>query len=69
MRFKAKLRKIGNSIGVLIPLKVITGFNLGEEIWLEVITNKEKEQEVITNLNPVEYINEEDGLYFNENNL
>jgi len=38
MKFKAKLRKIGNSQGIYIPLKVITGYNLGEDIELEVIT-------------------------------
>ena len=38
MTFKAKLRKIGNSIGVLIPRQVITDYEIGEDIELEVIT-------------------------------
>ena len=42
MRFKAKLRRIGNSQGIYIPLKVITGYSLGEEIELEVITQGEE---------------------------
>jgi len=37
-QFKAKLRKIGNSQGVLIPYKVITDYKEGDEITLEVIT-------------------------------
>ena len=52
MKFKAKLRKIGNSQGILVPLKVITDFELGEEIELDVITpptdNQEKPKDVIT---------------------
>ncbi len=40
MKFKAKLRKIGNSVGVLLPREVITGTKLGEDIELEVITNQ-----------------------------
>jgi len=49
MTFKAKLRRIGNSIGVLIPLKVITDYTLGEEIELEVITKRgNKATDVIT---------------------
>lgn len=52
MKFKAKLRKIGNSQGVYIPKNVITSFKIGEVIELEVITssskNQEKPQKVIT---------------------
>lgn len=49
MKFKAKLRQIGNSQGIYIPLKVITGYTLGEEIGVEVITKEEtKEEQVIT---------------------
>jgi len=51
-RFKAKLRRIGNSQGIYIPLKVITGYSLGEEIEVEVITKegetKEQGAKVIT---------------------
>lgn len=51
-RFKAKLRRIGNSVGVIIPLKVITDYTIGEEIELEVITkmrnNVESDVNVIT---------------------
>ncbi len=39
MRFKAKLRRIGNSVGILIPRDVITGIKLGDEIDVDVITN------------------------------
>lgn len=39
MKIKAKLRKIGNSVGVLLPREVITGIKLGEEVELDVITN------------------------------
>ena len=49
MQFKAKLRKIGNSQGIYIPKKVITGYNLGDMIELQVITGDEEDkQEVIT---------------------
>ena len=43
MIFKAKIRRIGNSKGIILPLNVITGYNIGDEIELDVITN------VITN--------------------
>ncbi len=51
MKFKAKLRRIGNSRGVIIPLEVITGYKLGEEIEIEVITGKQELllKDVITN--------------------
>jgi len=42
MRIKAKLRRIGNSQGVLLPLNVITDKKLGDEIELEVITNQDE---------------------------
>jgi hypothetical protein len=35
-----KLRRIGNSIGVILPKEVITGYNIGDEIQLNVITEK-----------------------------
>jgi len=40
MTFKAKLRKIGNSLGVIIPKKVITKYKEGDEIGLDVITHE-----------------------------
>ena len=43
--FKAKLRKIGNSLGVYIPKDVITSYKIGDEIELNVIT---KQSNVIT---------------------
>lgn len=43
--FKAKLRKIGNSLGVIIPANVITSYKQGDEIELNVIT---KDSNVIT---------------------
>ncbi len=42
MIFKAKLRIIGNSQGIYIPKEVITGYNIGDEIELEVITKRGK---------------------------
>ena len=38
MAFKTKLRKIGNSLGVLIPRDVVTEYAEGDEIELKVIT-------------------------------
>ena len=40
--FKAKLRKIGRGVGVLIPKKVIANYKLGDEIGLEIITGGDK---------------------------
>jgi len=40
MTFKSKLRRIGNSVGVIIPRDVITLYRLGDEIELEVITKQ-----------------------------
>ncbi len=49
MLIKAKLRHIGNSLGVILPAKVITCFSAGDEIQVEVITNKsENKPKVIT---------------------
>ena len=42
MVFTAKLRKIGNSQGIYIPLKVITDYIIGDVLTLEVITQGEK---------------------------
>ena len=51
MIIKAKLRKIGNSLGVLIPKEVIAHIEVewsvgvittGDEIYLKVITDGEK---------------------------
>lgn len=56
--FKAKLRRIGNSQGVYIPKKVITGYNMGDVITLslllelgDIIKNvpKKKDEQVRTN--------------------
>jgi len=38
MKFKAKLRRIGNSQGIYIPKNVITSYEIGDELELEVIT-------------------------------
>jgi len=49
MKIKAKLRKIGNSMGVLLPKEVITGYALRDDIELEVITKGfESVEKVIT---------------------
>lgn len=39
---KLKLRKIGNSLGVLIPREAILSYNAGDEIEVEVITKEAK---------------------------
>ena len=50
--FKAKLRKIGNSIGIYIPKEVITSYKVGDVITLNVITSGaesgEEKKNVIT---------------------
>jgi antitoxin component of MazEF toxin-antitoxin module len=46
--FKAKLRKIGNSIGIIIPKNEVECYNIGDVIELNVITNGNKEDNVIT---------------------
>jgi antitoxin component of MazEF toxin-antitoxin module len=38
MKFKAKLRRIGNSLGVIIPSNIITSYKEGDSIDLNVIT-------------------------------
>jgi len=46
-----KLRKIGNSLGVIIPKEHIKGYNIGDLITLEVITREDspiKTEQVIT---------------------
>jgi len=43
MKIKAKLRKIGNSLGVIIPSNVITSYKQGDEIELNVITSAPKD--------------------------
>jgi antitoxin component of MazEF toxin-antitoxin module len=45
---KLKLRKIGNSVGVILPKKVVKCYNIGEEIEVNVITKEDKPQNVIT---------------------
>ena len=35
---RLKLRRIGNSQGIYLPLKVITGYNIGDMVEVEVIT-------------------------------
>jgi len=68
MKIRTKLRKIGNSYGVLIPKDVITNYQLGEEIELDVITKQgkledlgyNKEMPVIT---PKLKFNSKKGIY------
>jgi len=48
MKFQAKLRKIGNSQGIYIPLKFLTGFKIGDKIELEIITSVKEKKDVIT---------------------
>lgn len=60
MPFKAKLRKIGNSVGVILPRDVITCYNVGDEIELNVITKDSSTADVITTIavvTPVESTN------------
>ncbi len=45
MNIKVKLRRIGNSMGVILPANVITGFKKGDVITMDVTT---KDAEVIT---------------------
>jgi antitoxin component of MazEF toxin-antitoxin module len=42
---RVKLRKIGNSLGVLLPKEAITGYNAGDEIDIEVITGAKETQD------------------------
>jgi len=55
--FKAKLRQIGNSQGVYIPLRELEGFTVGEEIELEIIRG-EKIVPVRQEQIPLKVINE-----------
>ena len=51
MIFSSKLRKIGNSLGVIIPKNVITNWKEGNVITLDVITKRNvitKKKNVIT---------------------
>jgi len=50
MKVKVKIRKVGNSLGVLLPREVISGYNEGDELEIEVITKEVEKQQVITNL-------------------
>ena len=50
MKFKAKLRKIGNSFGIISHKNVITSFVPGEEIELNVITKEDIFNEVAPNV-------------------
>jgi len=60
MRFKSKLRRIGNSIGVIIPREVITIYRLGDEIELEVITKQESLDKSVITTGEKEVITKED---------
>jgi antitoxin component of MazEF toxin-antitoxin module len=49
MVIKAKIRHIGNSLGVILPREVITNLKAGDDIELDVITKAvEKDENVIT---------------------
>ena len=39
---KLKLRKIGNSLGVILPHNVITSYKQGDDIEIDVITSGDK---------------------------
>ena len=39
MKFTAKIRKIGNSLGILIPKNVITFYKINDVIEFDVITS------------------------------
>ena len=54
MTFKAQLRQIGNSRGVIIPQKVITDYKLGDVIMLDVITAAEEKQKDLFPVKKVE---------------
>jgi len=60
---KLKLRKIGNSIGVILPLEAVKSYNIGDDIEVNVITlESEKESNVITSSNKT---SNKKGLKFN----
>lgn len=46
IKFKSKIRKIGNSYGVIIPKNVITSLNLDEEIEINVITPSDSPEDL-----------------------
>ena len=48
--FKAKVRKVGTSFGVLIPMEVITKEKIKEGEEIEVIILRERKLEAITRL-------------------
>ncbi len=48
MNIKVKLRRIGNSMGVILPADVITGYTKGDVITLDVITKDAEVGDVIT---------------------
>ena len=56
MKIKAKLRKIGNSQGIYIPKNVITCYNIGDVIEVEVITLKGKDIKKVITLAPKKVI-------------
>jgi len=49
MKFKAKIRKIGNSLGVLIPNKVIQVITMGvnDVVELDIVITKEENIKII----------------------
>lgn len=55
MKFESKIRKIGNSLGVLIPLEVITKYNYsnGQVITLSIGDNDVITEKVITEEKPL----------------
>jgi antitoxin component of MazEF toxin-antitoxin module len=58
MKFKAKLRRIGNSQGIYVPKEVISNYNLGDEVEFEVLDKRE----VITKLKETIKIFEEEPV-------
>ena len=60
MIIKAKIRKIGNSLGILIPKENLIGFKEGDYLELEVITNDDT-RPVITTEDRVETASESEG--------
>lgn len=49
MKFKAKLRRIGNSQGIYVPTEVIGNYKIGDEVEFDLISSAE----VITKLKAV----------------
>ena len=58
MIITVKLRRIGNSLGVIIPARQVEGFNAGDNIRVEVITSDDEALgDVITKIElPIEVI-------------